>query len=231
MFTGIVEGLATVESITPRGAAYRLQLDLGPISEGVKIGDSVAVDGACLTVVTIRGVRAEFDVIRETIERTAFASLRVKDKVNIERSMRAGDRFHGHIVAGHVDGAGKIRVKRNDGGQVWLEVEVPPSLTGFMIEKGSVTIDGVSLTLTAVAERHFAVALIPHTLSLTTLGPKTVGSLVNIEVDQLGKWIRRLLTAYLPGEEGETAPKILDPKQALGVTLEELRRTGFADPI
>lgn len=230
MFTGIIEGQALVESITPRGAAYRLDLDLGPLAAEVKIGDSVAIDGACLTVVTVCGPKTGFDVIRETVERTAFAALRVHDKVNVELSMRAGGRFHGHIVSGHIDGAGTIKLKREEGGQVWLEVSVSPRLTTYMIEKGSVTIDGVSLTLTAVEESQFAVALIPHTLGLTTLGTKTVGSLVNIEVDQLGKWVRRLLTAYMPeSEDKPPAGKILDPRSALGLTLEELRRTGFAE--
>jgi riboflavin synthase len=232
VFTGIVEGQAVVRSIVPRGGAHRLSLDLGPVAEGVKVGDSIAVDGACLTVVTIQGERAEFDVIRETVERTAFATLRVNDKVNVERSMRAGDRFHGHIVAGHVDGPGRIAVKREEAGQTWLSVSVPPRLTAFMIEKGSVTIDGVSLTLTEVKDEEFSVALIPHTLEITNLGAKGVGSLVNIEVDQLGKWVRRLLSAYLPEPPEEAkaeGSKIIGPGAALDLSLQDLRRSGFVD--
>ncbi|RMG18805.1 MAG: riboflavin synthase [Planctomycetota bacterium] len=234
MFTGIVEGQAVVRAIVPHGRAHRLALDLGPVAEGVKVGDSIAVDGACLTVVSIRGERAEFDVIRETVERTAFATLRVNDRVNVERSMRAGDRFHGHVVAGHVDGAGRVVVKREEPGQTWMTVSVPPRLTAFMIEKGSVAIDGVSLTLTEVEDDRFSVALIPHTLEVTTLGAKGVGSLVNVEVDPLGKWVRRLLTAYLPEEandEGTPAEegRIIGPGAALDLTLRDLRRSGFVD--
>jgi riboflavin synthase len=228
MFTGIVEGLAAVSAITPRGQMHRLTLELGNLAEGLKIGDSVAVNGACLTVVSLQGGRADFDVIRETVERTSFAALKVNDRVNVERPMRAGDRFHGHIVAGHVDAAGTISVKREEPGQTWLTVTVPQRLTAYMIEKGSVTIDGVSLTLTEVEDTHFSVALIPHTLEITTLGLKGVGSLVNIEVDQLGKYVRRLLTAYLPEEPSGPQPgKIISPDAALGVTMEELRRSGL----
>lgn len=231
MFTGIVEATAKVEAVIPHGAAYRLRVDLGALAEGVKIGDSVAVDGTCLTVTTLQGTRAEFDVIRETLERTAFAALRVGDRVNVERSMRADGRFHGHFVTGHVDGTGRIVVKRHEPGQVWVTVEAPARLTAFMIEKGSVTLQGVSLTLTEVTDETFSVALIPHTLEVTSLGAKDVGSLLNVEVDVLGKWIRRLLTAYLPegegGGEGEGGPKIIHPGAALGLSLEDLRRSGF----
>lgn len=235
MFTGIIEGQGVVEALLPRGQAHRLVLDVGPLAEGIAIGDSVAVDGACLTAVSIQGPRVEFDVIRETVERTAFATLRVKDRVNIERSMRADGRFHGHFVAGHVDGTGRILERRQEPGQVRFAVEVPARLTAFMIEKGSITIDGVSLTLVEVRPTSFAVALIPHTLEVTTLGAKQPGGLVNIEVDQLGKWVRRLLAPHL-GEEPAPEPKpahaegssiIVAPKAALGLTVEDLRRTGF----
>lgn len=235
MFTGIVEGQGVIESVIPRGQAHRLVLDLGPLAKDVSIGDSVAVDGACLTAVSIHGSRVEFDVIRETVERTAFATMRVKDRVNLERSMRADGRFHGHFVAGHVDGTGRILERRPEPGQVRLTVEVPARLTACMIEKGSIAIDGVSLTLVDIDETRFSVALIPHTLEVTTLGQKAVGGLVNIEVDQLGKWVRRLLSAYVPEAK---APKpavpmadgsniIVAPQAALSLTVEDLRRTGF----
>lgn len=236
MFTGIVEGQGVVEALLPRGQAHRLVLDVGGLAADVSIGDSVAVDGACLTAVAVRGPHVEFDVIRETVERTAFATLRVKDRVNIERSMRADGRFHGHFVAGHVDGTGRILERRNEPGQVRFSVEVPTRLTAFMVEKGSIAIDGVSLTLIDVKPNSFAVALIPHTLELTTLGAKNAGGLVNIEVDQLGKWVRRLLGAYVgepPAPEKKPDPTtagssiIVAPQAALGLTVEDLRRTGF----
>lgn len=230
MFTGIVEGMARIEQVQPRGQAYRFTLDIGGLVEGVKIGDSIAVDGACLTVVSIDRTKASFDVIRETVERTAFAALRVKDTVNVERSMRADDRFHGHFVSGHVDGTGRVRVKRQEPGQTVMSIEVPSRLTAFMVEKGSVALNGVSLTLTEVEDTHFSVALIPHTLEVTTLGAKDVGSLINVEVDQLGKFVHRFLTAYVPpaaDPEQEHKGKILDPSAALNLTMEKLRRSGF----
>lgn len=229
MFTGIVEGMAKVVSIVPHGAAHRLGLDMGALASDVKIGDSVAVDGACLTAVSINAGKVEFDVITETVERTAFATLRVGGRVNVERPMRADARFHGHIVSGHVDGTGRIKVKRRDEGQTWVTVEAPARLTALMIEKGSIAIDGVSLTLTEVEDSHFSVALIPHTLEITSLGLKSVGDLVNLEVDQLGKWVLRLMTAYLPEHArpaGDAAPKIIQPGDAL---REGLRRAGFSD--
>lgn len=233
MFTGIVEGQAVVEAILPRGQAHRLVLDLGPLAEDVRIGDSVAIDGACLTAVNIQGGRVDFDVIRETVERTAFLTLRVKDRVNIERPMRADGRFHGHVVAGHVDGTGRLVERRQEPGQWKLVFEVAPRLTTLMIEKGSIAIDGVSLTLVDVGPTTFSVCLIPHTLEVTTLGQKGVGSLVNIEVDQLGKWVRRLLGAYLPpeakpaaAEPAPDAPRIIAPGAALSLALEDLRRSG-----
>lgn len=237
MFTGIVEGQGKVEGIVPRGAAHRLCLELGALAEGVAVGDSVAIDGTCLTAVSVAGGRVEFDVIRETVERTAFAMLKVGDKVNVERSMRADGRFHGHFVTGHVDAAGRILVKRAEPGQVWLTVEVPPRLTAAMVEKGSVTLDGVSLTLTEVLPTRLSVALIPHTLEVTTLGAKGPGHLVNVEVDVMGKWVRRLIAAYLPGAPDAAptpeaapepaGPRILGPEALLSETVEDMRRAGF----
>lgn len=231
MFTGIVEGQAVVEAVVPHGAAYKLVLDLGPVAEGVQVGDSIAVDGTCLTVTALRERRAEFDVIRETVERTAFATVRVGHRVNVERSMQAGGRFHGHFVTGHVDGTGRISVKRPEAGQTWVTCEVPPRLTACMVEKGSVAVDGVSLTLTEVTEGSFSVALIPHTLEVTTFGRKQPGDLVNVEVDMIGKWVQRLLTAYVPpeppGEEAAQEGRIIAPAAALRLTIEHLRRSGF----
>jgi riboflavin synthase len=216
MFTGIIEGQAAVVSMAPRGQAYRLTLDLGALADDVKVGDSVAVNGTCLTAVTLNGARVEFDVIRETVERTSFAAVRAGDSVNVERSMRAGDRFHGHIVSGHIDGVGAVAALREEPGQTVLTVKADAALTTFMVEKGSICLDGVSLTLTAVGADSFSVALIPLTLEVTTLGKKTVGSPINVEVDQLGKWIHRLLGVYVgSGEEGA------------GLSLEDLRRSGF----
>lgn len=230
MFTGIVEGQGLVASVAPRGGAFRFAVDAGPIAEGVAEGDSVAVDGTCLTAVAVGSGRLEFDVVGETVERTAFAQVREGDKVNLERSMRADGRFHGHFVQGHVDGTGKVAVKRRDPSQTWMTFELVPELAEQMILKGSVAVDGVSLTITEVTDRSFSVAVIPHTLQVTTLGQKNIGALVNVELDVLGKWVRRLVSAQLgarPAEPGNpTAPPrvLLPPAEALGLSFDELRR-------
>ena len=146
-----------------------------------------------MTAVEVGPGRLAFDMIRETLERTSFAGLKVGDGLNVERSMPANGRFHGHVVSGHVDGVGRLSVKRTEERQVWVEVEVEPALTRYMIEKGSITLDGVSLTLTAVREGSCAVALIPHTVSATTFAEKEVGARINVDVDAMGKWVEKLL--------------------------------------
>lgn len=235
MFTGIIEGLAHVDSIAPHGNAYRIALDLGALSEGIHTGDSVAIDGTCLTAVAVRRPRVEFDVVRETVERTAFAQLRVGDKVNVERSMPANGRFHGHVVTGHVDGTGRIVEKRAEPAQTWVTVEVSRTLTDQMIWKGSVCLDGVSLTIADLTPSSFSVAVIPHTLSVTTLGVKNAGALANIEVDCMGKWIKKAVDTYLArgthseatGEKPASSGVLLPPSEALGLTFEEIRKRGF----
>jgi riboflavin synthase len=234
MFTGIVEGQGQVVSITPYGNAYRFVVDLGELARDVKQGDSVALDGTCLTAVAIHGHRVEFDVIQETVERTAFASVRPGDKVNIERSLPAQGRFHGHFVMGHVDGTGRIAEKKLEPRQTRIKIEAPREVVDQMIFKGSVALDGVSLTLIEVTETTFSVAIIPHTLHVTTLGTKQEGALVNIEVDLIGKWIRKLFTAHFvkgaPIAEGaapEEGGKVVLPSETLGLTFEALRKFGL----
>lgn len=177
MFTGIVQERGRVESFENG----RLVVDSG-ISAG--IGDSVAVDGVCLTVTENGDGRLAFDVVQETLDRTkAFG-----DEVNLEAALRAGDPLGGHYVQGHVDGVGTIR---STGDPVWIDVD--SSLLRYVVEKGSIAVDGVSLTVAAVDERGFAVALIPHTLQVTTLGARTPGDSVNLETDVLAKYVERLL--------------------------------------
>ena len=232
MFTGIVEGQGQVVSISPWGSAFRFVVDLGPLAEGVATGDSVALDGTCLTAVSVRSPRVEFDVIQETVERTAFASVRPGDRVNIERSMPAQGRFHGHFVMGHVDGTGTIVEKKLEPRQTRIKIEAKPDVVDQMIFKGSVALDGVSLTLIEVTDTTFSVAIIPHTLQVTTLGTKNEGALVNIEVDLIGKWIRKLLVAHFA--KGEPEPQGAEPKvvlpssETLGLTFEALRKYGLA---
>lgn len=193
MFSGIVEGIGEVCQVQPGREGVRLSVDLGPFAEEVRPGDSICVSGVCLTVTALEAARAQFDLVAETLAKTTLGELRPGSKVNIERSLRLGDRLHGHFVLGHVDGVGRVReMQRSAEGGV-LIVETGVDLLKQMIPKGSVAVDGVSLTLVELKEFFFSMALIPHTLDVTTFGLKRAGDRVNIEVDMLGKWVRRLL--------------------------------------
>ncbi len=194
MFTGIVEAMRPVVEVR-RGATWRLSVDLGELAQGTRPGDSIALNGVCLTVSALEGSRASFDAIGETIGRTNLAALTQGQRVNVERSLRLGDRLGGHLVAGHVDAVGTIRSREKLPTQTLLRVAVPPDLTRFMAPKGSVAVDGVSLTLVDVARDSFSVALIPYTLAATTLGVKGPGDTVNIEVDILARYVARQLGA------------------------------------
>ena len=192
MFTGIIESMCPVVALR-RGATWRLTVDLGELADDAKLGDSISINGVCLTVAALSGSRASFDAIGETIERSALARLAEGERVNVERSLRMGDRFGGHFVAGHVDGVGTIRAKDERPTQTVVRVAVAPELTKLMATKGSVAVDGVSLTLVDVTRDSFAVALIPFTLAETTLGTKRSGDPVNVEVDLLARYVARLL--------------------------------------
>lgn len=192
MFTGIIEALCPVAELR-RGAVWRLAIDLGDLADDVKLGDSIAINGVCLTVAELGGTRAAFDAIGETMGRTALARLAQGDRVNVERSLRVGDRLGGHFVAGHVDGVGTLRTKEERPEQTVVRVAVDPELTRLMATKGSVAVDGISLTLVDVARDSFAVALIPHTLRETTLGFKAAGDPVNVEVDLLARYVAKML--------------------------------------
>jgi riboflavin synthase len=189
MFTGIVEELGRLESLEHG----RLRIAATRVVEDASIGDSIAVNGCCLTVVAFGDSWWEADVSDETISRTSLASLAPGDGINLERAVRVSDRLGGHIVQGHVDGVGEIVEPVPD-----LRVRVPAGLTRYLVEKGSVTVDGVSLTVVDALDDGFTVAIIPHTAEVTTLGAKRPGDLVNLEVDVMAKYVERLVEAYLP---------------------------------
>ncbi len=193
MFTGIVEELGRLESLRDG----RLRIAATRVIDGVEIGESIAVNGCCLTVVAHGEGWWEADVSAETISRTSLARLSDGDGVNLERAVRASDRLGGHIVQGHVDGVGEVVTPVPD-----LRVRVPDSLLRYLVEKGSVTVDGVSLTIVEPLDDGFTVAIIPHTADVTTLGTKRPGDLVNLEVDVMAKYVERLVSAYLPPEHG-----------------------------
>jgi riboflavin synthase len=193
MFTGIVEELGRLESRRDG----RLRIGATRVIDGVEIGESIAVNGCCLTVVAFGDGWWEADVSEETISRTSLARLNEGDGVNLERAVRASDRLGGHIVQGHVDGVGEVVEPVPD-----LRVRVPDGLLRYLVEKGSVTVDGVSLTIVQPLDDGFTVAIIPHTADVTTLGTKRPGDLVNLEVDVMAKYVERLVSAYLPPEPG-----------------------------
>ena len=195
MFTGIVEALGTVASLQTQGPGVRLVVDAPSIQEGVGIGDSIAINGCCLTVVEIEPERGcHFDAGEETLSRTNLGQLAVGSRVNLERSLVVGSRLGGHFVTGHVDCVGTLdqRHDEEDWSQFWINV--PGTWTRHMASKASVTVDGVSLTLVDVEPHRFSVALIPHTLEVTTLGKLAIGGPVNLETDVLAKYIERLST-------------------------------------
>jgi len=201
MFTGIVEGQSPVVALERRGAGARLVLAAPSFEFQVAAGDSVSVSGCCLTVLGASGgsagqVDLSFDLSAETLERTWLGRVTAGRSVNLERAVRLADRLGGHLVSGHVDGLGQVVSveERGDGGR-WIEFETPPELDRYLIEKGSITIDGVSLTVVEPRARRFGVAVIPATLERTSLGAAAAGQAVHLEADLVGKWIERLLAA------------------------------------
>jgi riboflavin synthase len=201
MFTGLVEEGGVVASIAPGGEGARLVIGASAVLDGLEIGDSVAVNGACLTAVEVTGDGFAVDAVAETLRRTNLGALAPGDRVNLERPMRLGDRLDGHLVQGHVDGVGKVAAARPEGESTVLEVAAPPDLLRYVVEKGSVAVDGVSLTVAARLPEGFAVALIPHTMAVTTLGPQAVGRAVNLEVDVVAKYVESLAGPYAPPRE------------------------------
>jgi riboflavin synthase len=198
MFTGLVETLGTLTRAEPDGAGGRHLTLAAPFASELALGESVAVNGACLTVVERTAADFRVQAGPETLLRTNLGALRAGDPVNLERSLRLGDRLGGHLVTGHIDGLGHVAERVPQGGWETVWFAVPPALAAQMVSKGSVAVDGVSLTLVDVAADRFSVALIPHTLAATTLGRRQVGDAVNIETDLFGKYVWKYLTEIDP---------------------------------
>ena len=199
MFTGLVEAMGLIAAKQPGdGAGLRLWVDAADLAERTQTGDSVAVDGCCLTVVAHRGEQLGFDVIPESLERTALGGKGVGDRVNLELPLRPQDRLGGHFVQGHVDAVAELVGRSEEGDAVVFTFSLPSELSGQVVEKGSIAIDGVSLTVAGVGDGVFSVALIPHTLVVTTLGLRREGDRVNVEGDVLAKYVASLLASRLP---------------------------------
>jgi len=192
MFTGIVEQIGTVTSVDETSAGHRLVVRAAALGD-LAIGASIAVNGVCLTAVEPAGDEVAVDVIPETLSRTNLGLLGVGSQVNLERPMRADGRFDGHVVQGHVDGTGTVTSISDDEDGTTMRIETRPELMRYIVEKGSITVDGVSLTVAAAYETGFEVALIPHTVEVTTLGLRNVGDNVNLETDVLAKYVERLM--------------------------------------
>lgn len=194
MFTGLIAELGVVERLERQGASYHLTVKAKKVMDDLKLGDSIAVNGACLTVVKINNGTFTADIMPETGRMTINSDLRTGDKVNLERTLRVGDRLDGHIVTGHVEGVGTIISRKPEGIATVVTIQAENKLLKYILTKGSVAIDGVSLTVTKVTSNSFSVSLIPHTSSETTLGFKNIGEKVNLETDILGKYVERMLT-------------------------------------
>ena len=198
MFTGLVEALGTVRQLLPVEAGRELVIAAPGIARDLICGESVAVNGTCLTVVDANTETCRFQVGPETLQRTNLGQLQSGDRVNLERSLRLGDRLGGHLVQGHIDGTGRISRRLADGDWVTMWFQCAPELTAQMVPKGSIAVDGISLTLVEVTKEEFSVALIPHTLTLTTLGFKGPGDTVNLETDLLAKYVAKAVQAFCP---------------------------------
>jgi riboflavin synthase len=196
MFTGIVEGLGVVKSVgkAKKGAETVMRVKLGKMTKGLKRGDSVCINGACLTVTRLAKGEAQFEMVAETMRRTSLGSVKPGDRLNVERSMKVGDRLEGHFVLGHVDGTATIidRVEKQSETTMWFALD-DRSLASALVPKGSIAVDGISLTVVDVDGEKFSVSLIPHTLETTSLGSKRQGDRVNIETDVLSKYVAKRL--------------------------------------
>ncbi len=205
MFTGIIEEIGTIKRITTTGQSSKLLIGAGKILEGIRQGDSINTDGVCLTVAEIRPDSFSADVMPETMRRTAFSELTAGSRVNLERALRLSDRLGGHLVSGHIDGTGIIRRKWTEDNAIWLSISSDKNILKYIAEKGSVAIDGISLTVTSLEVTAFSVSLIPHTQSVTTLSGKKEGMKVNIECDMIAKYVERLA-----GNSGDGSKLSLD---------------------
>jgi riboflavin synthase len=230
MFTGIVEARGAVEELEANAAVHRVVIATDLPVEELPLGASIAVDGVCLTVTGHWPGRFSADLGPETLARTTLGRLALGQQVHLERALKLGDALGGHMVSGHVDGVGRVTLRREQGDALELRIAAPAEVAGALVVKGSITVDGVSLTLNAVDGNVFSVTLIPHTLVVTHLADKVVGTSVNLEADLIAKHIDRIVTARLSSAaDPKTTPPLAPPAKPrpLGLTLETLRKHGF----
>ena len=210
MFTGIIEEIGKISNIKRGARSAILSIQASKVLEDAHLGDSIAVNGVCLTVTTLNGDVFTADVMNETLSRSSLGSLRAGSPVNLARAMAAGGRFGGHIVSGHIDGTGRIASVTRDDNAVWFRIMADKKLLRYIVEKGSIAIDGISLTVAKTDSESFSVSIIPHTIGQTILGTRKVGDTVNLENDIIGKYVEKLM------QNDES-----------GVTLDLLAKNGF----
>ena len=213
MFTGIIEEVGVIKNIKMGAKSAVITIQANTVMEDIHLGDSIAVNGVCLTCTSFTSTQFTADVMHETLNRSSLGQLRPGSKVNLERAMRADGRFGGHIVAGHIDGVGRITDIRRDDNAIWYTIDTPDEIMRYIIEKGSIAIDGISLTVAAVGSSWFKVSIIPHTAAQTTLSIKKPGDIVNLENDLIGKYVEKLIQPY----NGKSS----------GITMEFLASHGF----
>ncbi len=216
MFTGIVEEVGTIRSVVSGGSSGEIAINARTVLENTKIGDSIAVNGVCLTVTKMTDGGFTADVMPETLRRSNLGRLHIGDRVNLERAMAADGRFGGHIVSGHIDGVGTVAEMKRESNAVWVKISADNDILRLIVEKGSIAIDGISLTVAEVTDKDFSVSIIPHTGSETTLLQKRIGDRVNLENDIVGKYVEKLLQ-----------PKSVPSKTESKITMEFLREHGF----
>ncbi|MBR9987595.1 MAG: riboflavin synthase [Desulfosarcina sp.] len=220
MFTGIIEGLGTISAIHPSGQGSRMTILADFDLKGTRIGDSIAVNGACLTAVSLQARRFSVDVSPETLKRSVLGRIKLGERVNLERALRLSDRLDGHLVSGHIDGMGTLRERKTLANAIIITFGVGPSLSRYMIEKGSVAVDGTSLTINRCDSTTFAVSIIPYTAGLSTIGFKKEGDAVNIETDMIGKYVERFVMNHGPADREAD-------KSDGGVDMAMLAKSGF----
>lgn len=222
MFTGIIEETGSIESVVKGSRSAVITVQADKVLCDTKLGDSIAVNGVCLTVTSINGNRFTADVMAETIRRSSLGTIKRGSLVNLERAMAASGRFGGHIVSGHIDGVGTVSSLEREDNAVWVEIGTSDKILRYIVEKGSIAIDGISLTVAKVTDDSFLVSVIPHTGEETTLLLKKPGDVVNLENDIIGKYVERLMNFNI----GETAYKT-DKNSKSGITMEYLAENGF----
>lgn len=220
MFTGIIESFGTIKKISPQGEGRVLEIGCDLDLAGTRIGDSIAVNGACLTAVKLGKNSFSVDMAPETVERTTFKNMSVGARVNIERALMLSGRLDGHLVSGHIDGTGTISAMTRKSNAVIISIDVSPQLGSDMIEKGSVAVDGISLTINQCSDTNFEVSIIPHTADITTIGKKRAGDQVNIETDMIGKYVKKLLMGKISKNDASSVGR-------KDISLELLAKNGF----